>query len=114
MDIFCVFPPDNLRAHPWSYECASAACPGFDVLQSLLVKHFQLPQVYEALAALLLGRRVTHSAEIEVRILGLKWDRLQHTRDTSEDKPFGWMICKQRIIVEEWLVCPAHRKLKIN
>nr|XP_061794523.1 WD repeat- and FYVE domain-containing protein 4-like [Nerophis lumbriciformis] len=56
---------DNLRAHTWSYECASAACPGFDVLRGLLVRHFQLPQVYEALGALLLGRSVSHSTNRE-------------------------------------------------
>uniref|UniRef100_A0AAQ5XV51 WDFY family member 4 n=1 Tax=Amphiprion ocellaris TaxID=80972 RepID=A0AAQ5XV51_AMPOC len=48
---------DNLRAHSWSYECLSTTCPGFDVLQGLLIKHSHLPQVYEALAALLLGKR---------------------------------------------------------
>ncbi|XP_061692384.1 WD repeat- and FYVE domain-containing protein 4 isoform X2 [Syngnathoides biaculeatus] len=59
---------DNLRAHSWSYECSTAACPGFDVLQGLLVRHFQLPQVYEALAALLLGRTVTHFVDGEVNL----------------------------------------------
>ncbi|XP_023139483.2 WD repeat- and FYVE domain-containing protein 4 isoform X3 [Amphiprion ocellaris] len=54
---------DNLRAHSWSYECLSTTCPGFDVLQGLLIKHSHLPQVYEALAALLLGKRNSNAAE---------------------------------------------------
>uniref|UniRef100_A0A3P8TDE6 Alfy-like armadillo-like repeat domain-containing protein n=1 Tax=Amphiprion percula TaxID=161767 RepID=A0A3P8TDE6_AMPPE len=54
---------DNLRAHSWSYECLSTTCPGFDVLQGLLIKHTHLPQVYEALAALLLGKRNSNAAE---------------------------------------------------
>ncbi|XP_077351149.1 WD repeat- and FYVE domain-containing protein 4 isoform X2 [Festucalex cinctus] len=74
---------DNLRAHSWSYECSSAACPGFDVLQGLLVRHFQLPQVYEALAALLLGRKVSHSAEREVNLD----DSLQSLIDSQANSP---------------------------
>ncbi|CAB1312395.1 unnamed protein product, partial [Coregonus sp. 'balchen'] len=48
---------DNLRAYEWSYECLSVTCAGFDVLQRLLVRQAHLPQVYGALAALLLGKR---------------------------------------------------------
>uniref|UniRef100_A0A3B3Y9L5 Alfy-like armadillo-like repeat domain-containing protein n=1 Tax=Poecilia mexicana TaxID=48701 RepID=A0A3B3Y9L5_9TELE len=51
---------DNLRVHPWSKECLSTTCPGFDVLLELLVSHTHLPQVYEALAAVLLGRSTSH------------------------------------------------------
>lgn len=58
--------PDNLRAHAWSYECSSTTCPGFDVLQGLLIRHSHLPQVYEALAALLLGNKTSHTAEGKV------------------------------------------------
>ncbi|KAJ3610112.1 hypothetical protein NHX12_022206, partial [Muraenolepis orangiensis] len=54
---------DNLRAHSWSYECLSATCPGFQVLRWLLVGQSHLPQVYGALASLLLGQRVRHTAE---------------------------------------------------
>ncbi|XP_030234798.1 WD repeat- and FYVE domain-containing protein 4 isoform X1 [Gadus morhua] len=54
---------DNLRAQSSSYECVSATCPGFDVLQSLLVGHAHLPQVYGALAALLLGKKARHAPE---------------------------------------------------
>uniref|UniRef100_A0A3Q2Z7R3 Alfy-like armadillo-like repeat domain-containing protein n=1 Tax=Hippocampus comes TaxID=109280 RepID=A0A3Q2Z7R3_HIPCM len=98
---------DNLRAHSWSYECSSAACPGFDVLQSLLVRHFQLPQVYEALAALLLGRRVMHSAEIEVRILDLKWDRLHQV-----DSPAPQLCMEAATILLELvkIVITQHRR----
>ncbi|KAM4730214.1 WD repeat- and FYVE domain-containing protein 4 isoform 2-T2 [Anableps anableps] len=59
---------DNLRAHPWSQECLSTTSPGFDVLQELLVRHTHLPQVYEALAALLLGRDTSHTTEGEVHL----------------------------------------------
>eukprot|EP00063_Salmo_salar_P079374 XP_014054209.1 PREDICTED: WD repeat- and FYVE domain-containing protein 4 isoform X3 [Salmo salar] len=48
---------DNLRAYEWSYECQSVTCAGFDVLQRLLVHQAHLPQVYGALASLLLGKR---------------------------------------------------------
>ncbi|XP_077438112.1 WD repeat- and FYVE domain-containing protein 4 isoform X2 [Vanacampus margaritifer] len=74
---------DNLRAHSWSYECSSAACPGFDVLQGLLVRQFQLPQVYDALAALLLGMKVSHSAEREMNLD----DSLQSLIDSQANSP---------------------------
>uniref|UniRef100_A0A3Q3BBW3 Alfy-like armadillo-like repeat domain-containing protein n=1 Tax=Kryptolebias marmoratus TaxID=37003 RepID=A0A3Q3BBW3_KRYMA len=57
---------DNLRAHSWSQECLSMSCPGFDVLQELLIKHTHLPEVYEALAALLLGKKASQTAEGKV------------------------------------------------
>lgn len=60
--LFLNAPPDNLRAHSWSFECSSASAPGFRVLQGLLVRHCHLPQVYEALAALLLGQTADHTA----------------------------------------------------
>ncbi|XP_056616257.1 WD repeat- and FYVE domain-containing protein 4 isoform X2 [Triplophysa dalaica] len=47
---------DNLRSHSWSYECLSCICPGFDVLQKLLITHIHLPQIYGSLAAMLLGK----------------------------------------------------------
>lgn len=59
---------DNLRAHTWSHECSSTSCPGFEVLQGLLVRHSHLPQVYEALAALLLERKASHTTEENVSI----------------------------------------------
>lgn len=58
--------PDNLRAHCWSYECSSTTCPGFDVLQGLLIQQSHLPEVYEALAALLLGKKTSHTGEEKV------------------------------------------------
>ncbi|KAA8583834.1 hypothetical protein FQN60_015042 [Etheostoma spectabile] len=45
---------DNLQARSWSYESLNTTCPGFDVLQGLLIRHSHLPQVFEALAALLM------------------------------------------------------------
>uniref|UniRef100_A0A3B3B7H2 DUF4704 domain-containing protein n=1 Tax=Oryzias melastigma TaxID=30732 RepID=A0A3B3B7H2_ORYME len=41
----------------------SGTCPGFDLLQELLIKSIHLPQVYGALAALMLGKTVTYGAE---------------------------------------------------
>lgn len=58
--------PDNLRAHCWSYECSSTTCPGFDVLQGLLIQQSHLPEVYEALAAVLLGKKTSHTGEEKV------------------------------------------------
>ncbi|XP_051772048.1 WD repeat- and FYVE domain-containing protein 4 isoform X3 [Ctenopharyngodon idella] len=47
---------DNLKSRSWSFECLSCICPGFEVLQKLLVSHIHLPQIYGALAALLIGK----------------------------------------------------------
>lgn len=58
---------DNLRAHAWSNECTSTKCPGYEVLQSLLIRHCHLPEVYEALAALLLGKKTSLGAKENVR-----------------------------------------------
>ncbi|XP_077585653.1 WD repeat- and FYVE domain-containing protein 4 isoform X2 [Stigmatopora nigra] len=74
---------DNLRANSWSYDCASGTCPGFDVLQGLLVHHFQLPQVYEALAALMLGRTLNHSANGEENLD----ESLKSLIDSQVDNP---------------------------
>ncbi|XP_061914195.1 WD repeat- and FYVE domain-containing protein 4 isoform X3 [Entelurus aequoreus] len=79
---------DNLRAHSWSYECSSAACPGFEVLQGLLLRHCQLPRVYEALAALLLGRKISHSPDKEVSLD----DFFQSLIDSQADTP-GLQLC---------------------
>ncbi|XP_041803075.1 WD repeat- and FYVE domain-containing protein 4 isoform X2 [Chelmon rostratus] len=74
---------DNLRGHSWSYECSSATCPGFDVLQGLLIRHYRLPQVYEALAALLLGKKASHTAEEGVHLDNV----LQSLIDSQADTP---------------------------
>lgn len=42
------------------------SCPGFDVLRELLIKYTHLSEVYEALAALLLGKTVNQTAEGKV------------------------------------------------
>ncbi|XP_047459291.1 WD repeat- and FYVE domain-containing protein 4 isoform X2 [Mugil cephalus] len=74
---------DNLRAHSWSYECRSTTCPGFDVLRGLLIRHTHLPQVYEALAALLLGKTISHTTEAKVHLD----DMLQSFIDGQTDSP---------------------------
>ncbi|KAM6956344.1 WD repeat- and FYVE domain-containing protein 4 [Aplochiton taeniatus] len=56
---------DNLQAHTWSYECLSVAYPGFDVLERLLAERAHLPQVYGALAALMLGKKGPHAPEAQ-------------------------------------------------
>lgn len=58
--IFLALSSDNLIAHSWSHECLSITCPGFDVLRGLLTRQSHLPHVYEALAALLLGKKASH------------------------------------------------------
>ncbi|XP_019902981.2 WD repeat- and FYVE domain-containing protein 4 isoform X2 [Esox lucius] len=57
---------DNLRSHEWSWECLSVTCPGFDVLQRLLVREAHVPQVYGALAALLLGKGAVDTPDGQV------------------------------------------------
>ncbi|XP_017268395.1 WD repeat- and FYVE domain-containing protein 4 isoform X2 [Kryptolebias marmoratus] len=74
---------DNLRAHSWSQECLSMSCPGFDVLQELLIKHTHLPEVYEALAALLLGKKASQTAEGKVHLD----DILQSLIDSQSEAP---------------------------
>uniref|UniRef100_A0A3B5LV97 Alfy-like armadillo-like repeat domain-containing protein n=1 Tax=Xiphophorus couchianus TaxID=32473 RepID=A0A3B5LV97_9TELE len=74
---------DNLRVHSWSQECLSTTCPGFDVLQELLVRHTHVPQVYEALAALLLGRSTSH---MTARELDLD-DALQELIESQREAP---------------------------
>ncbi|XP_070696577.1 WD repeat- and FYVE domain-containing protein 4 [Pempheris klunzingeri] len=81
---------DNLRANSWSYECSSTTCPGFDVLQGMLIRHSHLPQVYEALAALLLQRRASHTAEGKVHLD----DVMQSLIDSEIDTP-AQQLCEE-------------------
>ncbi|XP_045926188.1 WD repeat- and FYVE domain-containing protein 4 isoform X1 [Micropterus dolomieu] len=95
---------DNLRAHSWSYECSSATCPGFDVLQGLLIRHSHLPQVYEALAALLLGKKASHTADGEVHLDEV----LQSFIDSQSDTP------DQQLCVEAATILLELVKVKIQ
>ncbi|CAK6951548.1 WD repeat- and FYVE domain-containing protein 4 [Scomber scombrus] len=88
---------DNLRAHSWSYECASITCPGFVVLQGLLLRHSHLPQVYEALAYLLLGKRPSHTAEEKVNLD----DVLQSLIDSQADNPAHQLCVEATTILLE-------------
>ncbi|XP_047198145.1 WD repeat- and FYVE domain-containing protein 4 isoform X2 [Hippoglossus stenolepis] len=74
---------DNLRAHSWSYECPSTSCRGFYLLQGLLIRHSHLPQVYEALAALLLEKKTCHTVDGKVHLD----DTLQSMVDSEEEAP---------------------------
>uniref|UniRef100_UPI0037E89D37 WD repeat- and FYVE domain-containing protein 4 isoform X2 n=1 Tax=Semicossyphus pulcher TaxID=241346 RepID=UPI0037E89D37 len=88
---------DNLRAHSWSHECSSTSCPGFEVLQGLLIRHSHLPQVYEALAALLLERKASHTAEGNVCLD----DALQSLIDSQADAPAQQLCVEAATILLE-------------
>ncbi|XP_076019917.1 WD repeat- and FYVE domain-containing protein 4 isoform X2 [Genypterus blacodes] len=74
---------DSLRVHSRSSECRSTICPGFDVLQGLLVRQVQLPQVYGALAALLVGRKANHIVDEKAHLD----DILQSLIDSQAEAP---------------------------
>ncbi|KAG7513031.1 WD repeat-and FYVE domain-containing protein 4 [Solea senegalensis] len=88
---------DNLQAHSWSYECPSAKCRGFDVLRELLIRHSQLPQVYEALATLLLGENTSHTADEKVPLD----DFLQSLIDKQGDTPSQHLCVETATILLE-------------
>uniref|UniRef100_A0A8C9RY85 Uncharacterized protein n=1 Tax=Scleropages formosus TaxID=113540 RepID=A0A8C9RY85_SCLFO len=64
---------ENLRPQSWSHECMSSACPGFQVLQKLLVHHVKFPQVYGVLAHLLLQKTDFESLRVKVMCLLAPW-----------------------------------------
>ncbi|XP_010735894.3 WD repeat- and FYVE domain-containing protein 4 isoform X3 [Larimichthys crocea] len=88
---------DNLGAHSRSYECSSTTCPGFDVLQGLLIRHSGMPQVYTALAALLLGKKASHTAEGEVHLDNV----LQSLIDSQADSPAQHLCVEAATILLE-------------
>ncbi|XP_029305197.1 LOW QUALITY PROTEIN: WD repeat- and FYVE domain-containing protein 4 [Cottoperca gobio] len=88
---------DNLRAHSWSNECLSTTCPGFDVLQGLLIRHAHLPQVFEALAALMLERKASHTTEGNVPLD----DILQSLIDSQADTPAQQLCVEAATILLE-------------
>ncbi|XP_078016803.1 WD repeat- and FYVE domain-containing protein 4 isoform X2 [Epinephelus lanceolatus] len=88
---------DNLRAHSWSYECLSTTCPGFDVLQGLLIRHTHLPQVFEAVAALLLGKKASYSAKGKVHVD----DVLQSLIDSQAESPAQQLCVEAAAILLE-------------
>ncbi|CAN9499844.1 unnamed protein product [Ophioblennius macclurei] len=75
---------DNLRAQSWSYECLSTTCPGFDVLRELLIRHSHVPQVYEALAALLLGKKASTTAEESEPLDAVLQSLIDDLKDTQK------------------------------
>ncbi|XP_069573980.1 WD repeat- and FYVE domain-containing protein 4 [Brachyistius frenatus] len=88
---------DNLRAHTWSYECLSTTCPGFVVLRELLLRHSHLPQMYDSLAALLLGKKADHNAEAKMRLD----DILQSLIDSQADTPAQQLCVEAATILLE-------------
>ncbi|KAK2824252.1 hypothetical protein Q5P01_021427 [Channa striata] len=88
---------DNLQAHSWSYECPTTTCPGFDVLQGLLVRHSHLPEVYEAVAALLVGTKTSHTTGGKVHLD----DILQSLIDSQLEAPAQQLCVEAAIILLE-------------
>uniref|UniRef100_A0A3Q1F0J1 Alfy-like armadillo-like repeat domain-containing protein n=1 Tax=Acanthochromis polyacanthus TaxID=80966 RepID=A0A3Q1F0J1_9TELE len=78
-------------------ENSLITCPGFDVLQGLLIKHSHLPQVYEALAALLLGKRSNYAAEGKAHLD----DVLQSLIDSQADAPAQHLCAEVATILLE-------------
>ncbi|XP_062422362.1 WD repeat- and FYVE domain-containing protein 4 isoform X3 [Pungitius pungitius] len=74
---------DNLQANTRSFENLSTTCPGFDVLRGLLTRHTHLPQVFEAMASLLLEKKTSHTTEGKVQLD----DFLQSLIDGQKDNP---------------------------
>ncbi|XP_069395233.1 WD repeat- and FYVE domain-containing protein 4 isoform X2 [Paralichthys olivaceus] len=74
---------DKLQAHSWSYENPSTSCRGFYLLRGLLIRHSHLPQVYEALAALLLEKTTRHTVDGKVHLD----DTLQSMIDSEAEAP---------------------------
>lgn len=93
---------DNLRAHARSNERSSTKCPGYDVLQSLLIRHCHLPEVYEALAALLLGKKTSLRAKENVRhFSSAKWTVLSF---------LAWYYCTYVVSIfrSTWMLSCSH------
>ncbi|KAF3708270.1 WD repeat- and FYVE domain-containing protein 4 [Channa argus] len=90
---------DNLQAHSWSYECPTTTCPGFDVLQGLLARHSHLPQVYEAMAAVLVGMKASHTAGGKVHLD----DVLQSLIDSQLETP-AQQLCTEAATIQLELV----------
>lgn len=80
---------DNLKCRSWSFECLSCICPGFEVLQKLLVNHIHLPQIYGALAALLIGKPnfQVPAGQVDVDMV------LQSLIDSCGGKTEGVQLC---------------------
>ncbi|XP_051506796.1 WD repeat- and FYVE domain-containing protein 4-like isoform X2 [Myxocyprinus asiaticus] len=80
---------DNLKSRAWSFECLSCICPGFEVLQKLLVSHVHLPYIYGPLAALLLGKSDFQipAGQVDVDMI------LQSLIDRCCDETDGVQLC---------------------
>ncbi|XP_024660429.2 WD repeat- and FYVE domain-containing protein 4 isoform X1 [Maylandia zebra] len=88
---------DNLQANSWSHECVSTTCSGFDVLRELLIKQSHLPHVYEALAALLQGKKTSHTAKGNVCLD----DILQPLIDNQVETPAQPLCVEAGLIMVE-------------
>lgn len=87
---------DNLQAS-WSFESLSTTCPGFDVLKELLIRHFYLPEVYEAMAALLLGMKSNHESKENLPLD----DILQSFIDSQVKNPTEQLCVEAAILLLE-------------
>nr|XP_055025553.1 WD repeat- and FYVE domain-containing protein 4 isoform X2 [Misgurnus anguillicaudatus] len=79
---------DNLKYHSWSYECLSCICPGFDILQTLLVNHIHLPQIYGSLAAVLLRK-----SDFQVSVEEVDVDVMLQSLIDSCSVSVGFQLC---------------------
>ncbi|XP_051503739.1 WD repeat- and FYVE domain-containing protein 4-like isoform X2 [Myxocyprinus asiaticus] len=86
---------DNLKSCACSFECLRCICPGFEVLQKLLVSHVHLPHIYGALAALLLGSLdfQVPAGQVEVDLM------LQSLIDRCSDGTDGVQLCADAAFV---------------
>ncbi|KAM8859671.1 WD repeat- and FYVE domain-containing protein 4 isoform 2-T2 [Spinachia spinachia] len=86
---------DNLQAISRSSESISTTCPGFDVLRELLIRHTDQPQVFEAMASLLLGKKTSHTTEGKERLD----DFLQSLIDGQKAAPAQWLCVEAATIL---------------
>ncbi|KAL7877774.1 hypothetical protein SRHO_G00044170 [Serrasalmus rhombeus] len=84
----------NLGSRSWSYECLSCTCPGFTLLNRLLLGHISLPQIYGAFAALLMGKADLHIPDGQVDLDSL----LQSVIDSSKNEQ-GVQLCTEAACV---------------
>ncbi|TRY83639.1 hypothetical protein DNTS_003868 [Danionella cerebrum] len=80
---------DHLKCRSLSFECLSCACPGFEVLQKLLISHMHLPEIYEALAAMLIGKSDFQVSDVQVDVDVV----LQRLIDSCGNRPEGVQLC---------------------
>lgn len=84
---------ENLQTHSSSFEFPRTTCTGFDVLKELLVRHYSLSEVYEAMVALLLGKKLNDPKE------KLPLDDLLQSFIDSEENDRAEQLCVEAAII---------------